>query len=96
MAPTSAETRLTALHAHYTALMNAAVGAGRMDLVEDLASAYQDEALELMLAAEGTGSRRGEVEILEIGGPSDRTASRAGRRRRFWRGGRGRQAGGSA
>jgi DNA-binding NarL/FixJ family response regulator len=68
MARTSYETRLPALHAHYTALINAAVGAGRMDLVEDLAGAYQDEAMELLLAldaAEGRGSDR-QVEVLEL------------------------------
>ena len=69
MARTSYETRLPALHAHYTALINAAVGAGRMDLVEDLASAYQDEALELLLASEAEEGSRSDrqVEILELG-----------------------------
>ena len=88
MAPISAETRLTALHAHYTSLINAAVGAGRMDLVEDLASAYQDEALELVLAAEESRSRPGEVETLEIGGWPQQPPRRSGPRRRFWGGGR--------
>lgn len=85
---TSAETRLTALHAHYTSLINAAVGAGRMDLVADLASEYQDEALELVLAAEEDTSPRGEVEILEIGGWPHPAARRPGLRRRFWGSGR--------
>ena len=87
MALTSAETRLTALHAHYTSLINAAVGAGRLALVEDLASAFQDEALELMLAAEESRSNPGEVETLEIGGWPQR-AARSEPRRRFWGGGR--------
>jgi hypothetical protein len=90
MALTSAETRLTALHAHYTALINAAVGAGRMKLVEELASAYQEEALELMLADEEGRSVPGEVEILELGGRRHRTPRRPGPRRRFWRDRRGR------
>ena len=69
MARTSYETRLPALHAHYTALINAAVGAGRMDLVEDLAGAYQDEAMELLLALDAAEGRRSDrqVEILELG-----------------------------
>ena len=84
MALTSAETRLTALHAHYTALINAAVGAGRMKLVEELASAYQEEALELILADEDGRSVPGEVEVLEIGGRPQRASRWPVPRRRFW------------
>jgi hypothetical protein len=90
MALTSAETRLTALHAHYTALINAAVGAGRMKLVEELASAYQEEALELILADEDGRSVPGQVEILEIGGRPHRASRWPGPRSRFWRDRRGR------
>jgi hypothetical protein len=90
MARTSYETRLPALHAHYTALINAAVGAGRMDLVEDLASAYQDEALELLLALEAEERSRSDrpVEILELGPgwPSGSAiGGSAGARFRRWR-----------
>ena len=52
MPPTPLDERLPALHAHYTALVNAAVAAGRMDLVQDLANECQDEALEMILEAE--------------------------------------------
>ncbi len=61
--------RLRLLHAHYTSQINAAVGAGRMDLVRDLANDCQDEALALILAAEdGTSTQpnQGTVEILEF------------------------------
>jgi hypothetical protein len=90
MARTSYETRLPALHAHYTALINAAVGAGRMDLVEDLAGAYQDEALELLLASEAEEGSRSDrqVEILELGpGWPSRSATRGSVSARFrrWR-----------
>ena len=63
------EEQLARLHAHYTTRMNAAVAAGRMDLVEDLASACHEEALEMMLDlddAAGLGTKN-EVEILELG-----------------------------
>jgi hypothetical protein len=69
MSVTPIETRLASLHAHYVAQINAAVAAGRMDLVEDLAGCYEDEALELMLDAEGdTSNQRGyrTAEILEF------------------------------
>ena len=45
--------RLRLLHAHYTSQINAAVAADRMDLVRDLANDCENEALALMLAAEG-------------------------------------------
>jgi len=63
--------RLQLLHAHYTRQINAAVGAGRMDLVRDLANDCQNEALALMLAAEdGTSGQPNQetVEILEFDG----------------------------
>jgi len=90
MARTSSDTQLPALHAHYTALINAAVGAGRKDLVQDLASAYQDEALELVLTLEAEEHDRSDrqVEILELGPgwPSGNAASGSvGARFRRWR-----------
>jgi hypothetical protein len=69
MSVTPIEIRLASLHAHYVTQINAAVAAGRMDLVEDLAGGYEDEALELMLDAEGdTSSQPGyrTAEILEF------------------------------
>ena len=70
MPPTPLDERLPALHAHYTALVNAAVAAGRMDLVQDLANECQDEALEMILEAEDAagGRIRGNAEVLEAGG----------------------------
>jgi hypothetical protein len=63
--------RLRLLHAHYTSQINAAVAAGRMDLVRDLANDCENEALALMLAAEGDLSSQANqqrVEILEFDG----------------------------
>ena len=51
--------------------MNAAIAAGRMDLVRDLADECQDEALEMILEAEEESGRRRHqptVEVLEVGG----------------------------
>jgi hypothetical protein len=69
MSVTPIEVRLASLHAHYVERINAAVAAGRMDLVEDLAGGYEDEALELLLDAEGdTSNQQGyrTAEILEF------------------------------
>lgn len=87
MPPTPIEERLQALHAHYARRVNAAVAAGRMDLVQDLANDCEDEALELLLALEGNVSTPSRVEILEIGGGWSQTSGRRSRprRRRFWR-----------
>ena len=68
MPSTSIEQRLVTLHAHYTSRVNAALAAGRMDLVQDLADDCRDEALDLILAAEGETATAAEVEILELGG----------------------------
>ena len=57
MPPTPLDERLPALHAHYTARVNAAIAAGRMDLVRDLADDCEDEALEMILEAEGASGR---------------------------------------
>ena len=63
------EQRLASLQAHYAGRINAAVAAGRMDLVRDLANDYEDEALELILES-GASSQpdSGTVEILEFDG----------------------------
>ena len=85
MPPTPIEQRLVTLHAHYTRRVNAALAAGRMDLAQDLADDCRDEALDLILAAEGK-TATAEVEILELGGLTQRAARRPGlRRRTFWR-----------
>jgi hypothetical protein len=91
MAPTSSESQLSALHAHYTLLINSAVGAGRMDLVEDLAGEYEDEALELLLSLQDDqpGDVSRPAEMLELGSdwPTWRAARRslAARFRALWR-----------
>jgi hypothetical protein len=64
---------------------NAAVAAGRMDLVRDLANDCQDEALDLMLALGGDTPSQPNydaAEILEFGGgrPQRRRAGRPGTR----------------
>jgi erythromycin esterase-like protein len=87
---TPIDERLQLLDAHYTWQISAAVEAGRMDLVRDLANDYHDEALAVMLAAEGSTSSQmnwGTAEILELGGwpRSENADRRAGWRFRFWR-----------
>jgi hypothetical protein len=86
MPPTPIEERLVALHAHYIRRVNAAVAAGRMDLVQDLADGCEDEALELMLTVEGDISGPSQVEILEIDGGWPQWQGRRSwpPRRRFW------------
>ena len=46
--PVTDRERLAQLHEFYVWQVNAAVGEGRMDLVEELADQYMEEALELM------------------------------------------------
>ena len=87
---TSIDERLQLLDAHYARRISAAVDADRMDLVRDLANDYHDEALALMLAAEGSTSSQmnwGTAEILELGGwpRSENADRRAGWWFRFWR-----------
>lgn len=87
---TPIDERLQLLDEHYTRQISAAVDADRMDLVRDLANDYHDEALALMLAAEGSASSRlnwGTAEILELGGwpRSENADGRAGWWFRFWR-----------
>jgi hypothetical protein len=86
---TPIDERLQLLDVHYTRRISAAVDAGRMDLVRDLANDYHDEALDLLLAAEGrtlSVLNRGPAEILELGGwpRSESAGRRPGRWRRFW------------
>jgi hypothetical protein len=86
---TPIDERPQVLDAHYTWQISAAVEAGRMDLVRDLANDYHEEALAVMLAAEGTSSQVnwGTAEILELGGwpRSENADRRAGWWFRFWR-----------
>ena len=58
---TSIDERLQLLDAHYVRRISAAVDADRMDLVRDLANDYHDEALALILAAEGSTSSQYEL-----------------------------------
>ena len=87
--PIPIDERLRLLHAHYTSQINAAVGAGRMDLVRDLANDCQDEALALILAAEdgrSTQPNQETVEILEfVGWPRWRGVHRPGTWRSWFR-----------
>jgi hypothetical protein len=69
MPPIPIDERLRLLHEHYTWQINAAVADGRMDLVRELANHCQDEALALMLAAEGdAASQHQTAETLEFSG----------------------------
>ena len=85
MLSTPIDEQLPRLSAHYIWQINAAVAAGRMDLVRDLANDCQDEALDLILAlGGGTQSQLNydAAEILEFGGgrPKRRRAGRPGTR----------------
>ena len=53
MSATPFEEGLAFLRAHYAERIEAALVAGRMDLVRELADGYEDEALELMISVEG-------------------------------------------
>jgi hypothetical protein len=87
--PIPIDERLRLLHAHYTSQINAAVGAGRMDLVRDLANDCENEALALILTAEdGTSGQPNQrpVEILEFDGwPRWRGVHRPGTWRSWFR-----------
>jgi hypothetical protein len=70
MSATPFEDGMASLRAHYLERIDAAVAAGRMDLVRELADSYEDEALQLMLAVEDDGSTQphhSTPEILELG-----------------------------
>ena len=87
---TPIDERLQHLDAHYVRRISAAVDADRMDLVRDLANDDHEEALAVMLAAEGKTSSQmtwGTAEILELGGwpRSENADRRAGWWFRFWR-----------
>jgi hypothetical protein len=87
---TPIDERLQLLDAHYVRRISAAVDADRMDLVRDLANDYHDEAIALILDAEGSTSsqlNQGTAEILELGGwpESENADRRAGWWFRFWR-----------
>jgi hypothetical protein len=81
------EKALTSMRAHYLERIEAAVAAGRMDLVRELADGYEDEALQLMLSVEGAPSQpgHGTVEILELGPVWPRREGVGSGRFRFWR-----------
>jgi hypothetical protein len=90
MPPTSIDERLRLLDEHYTWQINAAVAEDRMDLVRELTNKCQDEALALILAAEGATSgqpNQRTVETLELGGwPRWRGGRKVGAlASRFWR-----------
>jgi len=81
------EKALASLRAHYLERIDAAVAAGRMDLVRELADGYEDEALQLMLSVEDapTPPGHGTAEILELGPPWPRRTDSGSRRFGFWR-----------
>jgi hypothetical protein len=88
MPVTPIEERLASLQAHYAKRIDAAVAAGRMDLVRDLADDYEDEALELILAGEGGTSSQpdyGTAEILEFGRGWPQSQGSGTWRFAFWR-----------
>ena len=59
--PVTDRERLAQLHEFYVWQVNAAVGEGRMDLVEELAEQYTEEALALMTAGSLPGQEPGPV-----------------------------------
>jgi hypothetical protein len=80
------EEGLAFLRAHYAQRIEAALVAGRMDLVRELADGYEDEALELMISVEGGAApQHGTVEILEFGPPSRPRPASNSWRFGFWR-----------
>ena len=87
MPVTPIEERLASLQAHYAERINAAVAAGRMDLVRDLADDYEDEALELILANAAHRDSRtpATVEILEFDGAWPHWHRSGTSRFGFWR-----------
>jgi hypothetical protein len=88
MSTTPLQEGLAALRAHYAKRIDAAVAAGRMDLVRELADGYEDEALQLLLTVEGgvpTESAHGAAEILEFGPVRPHRSGWATRQFGFWR-----------
>jgi hypothetical protein len=79
---------LASLRAHYAERIDAAVAAGRMDLVRELADDYEDEALKLILSVEGgipSQATHGKAEILELGPVWPGREGMGSGRFRFWR-----------
>jgi hypothetical protein len=88
MSATPFEDGMASLRAHYLERIDAAVAAGRMDLVRELADSYEDEALQLMLAVEDDGSTQphhSTAEILELGPQWPHRSSSGTWRFGFWR-----------
>jgi hypothetical protein len=88
MPATPFEEGMAVLRAHYAERIEAAVAAGRMDLVRELADNYEDEALELMLTVEGgipAQPDHGIAEILEFGPAWPHRPGSGTRRFGFWR-----------
>ena len=71
--------RLRALHDSYVWEVNAAVGAGRLDLVRELADQFFDEALELITGDASTACGRTDCPVCE----RPRPAVAVPRRRRW-------------
>ena len=87
MSATPFEEGLAFLRAHYAERIEAALVAGRMDLVRELADGYENEALELMISVEGGAAPlpgHGTLEILKFG-PSSRPRPASNWRFGFWR-----------
>jgi hypothetical protein len=87
MSATPFEEGLAFLRAHYAARIDAAVAAGRMDLVRELADDYEDEALQLMLTVEGGAMAQADhrtAEILEFGPAWPNQSGSGTRRFGFW------------
>ena len=83
---TQFEDGLASMRAHYLERIDAAVGAGRMDLVRELANSYEDEALQLMLEdGASTQPQHGTAEILELGPTWPHRAGSSSWRFGFWR-----------
>jgi hypothetical protein len=77
--------QLRELHDTYVWKVNAAVGAGRLDLVRELADQYLDQALELITGGESATCGRTDCAVCDRSGP----AVARSRRRRWARRARG-------
>jgi len=77
--------QLRELHDTYVWEVNAAVGAGRLDLVWELADEYLDQALELITGGESVNCGRTDCAVCD----KSRPAVARSRRRRWPRRGRG-------
>ena len=81
--------QLRALHDSYVWEVNAAVGAGRLDLVRELSDEYLDQALELLTGGEETACGGTDCAVCN----RSRPAVAVPRRRRWSRRARGSAAG---